>query len=254
MNKLIAANWKMNKTIAEAVAAARELKMLVRDEKNVDVVICPPFTALHAISRELKDSIIKLGAQNMHFEESGAYTGEISAPMLKEICCDYAILGHSERREFFCEDDRLINKKVIATLRHSLKPILCVGENLGQRKSGEAKEVIESQLKNCLEGISKSQMESITIAYEPVWAISRGDPNHKAATKEDAEKGHRLIRNVVMRAYDKETAKNTRVIYGGSMKPENAKELLAMPDIDGGLVGNASLNAKSFAEVVRAAR
>ena len=254
MKKLIAANWKMNKTIAEAVSAAKELKELVKNEMNADIVVCPPFTALQSVSKELKGSNVSLGAQNMHFEDSGAYTGDISPLMLKDVECEYAIIGHSERRDIFGEDNSLVNKKIAAALNHSLKPILCVGENLEQKRSGKTNDVLETQLKNCLKGIDKNSMQRVTVAYEPIWAISRGDPNHKPATKEDAEEGHKFIRKVLADIYDESTAKSTRILYGGSMKPENAKKLLAMPNIDGGLVGNASLSAKSFAEIVKSAR
>ena len=254
MKKLIAANWKMNKTVEESIIFIMEFKKLIKDEKNIEIVICPPFTSLHAAADKIKKSNIKLGAQNMHFEDFGAYTGEISPPMLKEIGCEYVILGHSDRREIFGEDDFLINKKIIAALKHSLYPILCIGENFEQRSNGETKTVLENQLKNCLKDINKNQMLKISIAYEPIWAISKGNPNHKAATAEDAEEGHRFIRGVLSKIYDKNTSERTRIIYGGSMKPENAKELMAMPNINGGLVGNASLNAKSFAEIVRCAK
>ncbi|MBI2649916.1 triose-phosphate isomerase [Candidatus Woesearchaeota archaeon] len=254
MKKLIAANWKMNKTIKESVLFIEEFKKIIKNEKNAEIVICPPFTALTALSKELKNSNIKIGAQNMHFEEAGAFTGEISPLMLKETGCEYVILGHSERREIFGEDDLLVNKKIIAALKHGLSPILCIGENLEQKNQGKTKNIIENQLKNCLKSIDKSQMESITIAYEPVWAISRGNPSHKAATKEDAEEGHKFIRSVIEKMFDTAISKNIRIIYGGSMKPENARELLSMPDIDGGLVGNASLDAKSFAEIVKSVK
>ena len=249
MKKLIAANWKMNKTAKEAISFMKEFKKMIKN-KNAEVVICPSFTSLQAVSKELKGSNIKLGAQNMHFENSGAYTGEISALMLKELGCEYIILGHSERREFFGEDGFLINKKVVAALDNSLKPILCIGENLEQRRSGRTNEILESQLKNCLKNIDKNKFFKVSIAYEPIWAISRGNPNHRAATAEDAEEGHRFIRMVLEKTYGKKISRNARIIYGGSMKPENAKKLLSMPDIDGGLVGNASLNAKSFAEII----
>ena len=254
MKKLIAANWKMNKTAEESVVFIKQFTKLIKNAKDIEIVICPPFTSLQAVSKELKGSIIKLGSQNMHFEDAGAYTGEISPLMLKEIGCEYAIIGHSERREIFNEDDFLINKKVAAALSHSLKPILCIGENLEQRKNGKTNAVLENQLKNCLKNINKNQIVKVNIAYEPVWAISKGNPNHKAATAQDAEQGHRFIRSVIAKMHDKETAKNTRIIYGGSIKPDNAKELLAMQNINGGLVGNASLDAKSFAEIVRAVR
>ena len=253
MKKLIAANWKMNKTADEAVSFVKEFREITKDDKNADIVICPPFTALQAVANEIKTTNIKLGAQNMHHESSGAFTGEISPLMLKELGCQYVILGHSDRREIFMENNELINKKIIAALEHGLKPILCVGENLEQRKNGKTKEVLENQLKNCLENIGKNQILKINIAYEPIWAISKGNPNHKAATAQDAEEGHKFIRSVIARMYDNNAAKNSRIIYGGSMKPENAKELLSMPNIDGGLVGNASLNPKSFAEIILAA-
>ncbi|MBI2653303.1 triose-phosphate isomerase [Candidatus Woesearchaeota archaeon] len=254
MRQLIAANWKMNKAGKEAIQFIDEFKKLIKNIKYAEIVICPSFTALNEIKKSIINSKIKLGAQNMHFENSGAFTGEASPLMLKDVGCEYVILGHSERREFFTEDDELINKKVIAALNNGLCPILCVGENLEQRKNNKTKEVVEQQLRICLKNIDKKQMTKINIAYEPVWAISRGDPNHKAATPEDAEEGHKLIRNFLEKMFDSATAKNTRVIYGGSMKPENAKELLSMPNIDGGLVGNASLDAKSFAEIVKSAK
>lgn len=252
MKKLIAANWKMNKNAEEAVSFIKELKKLVN--KDVDIVICPPFTALEAVSRELRNGFMKLGAQDMHFEDSGAYTGEVSPLMLKGIGCEYVILGHSERREFFGEDDALINKKVKSAIRHGLKPILCIGEKWEQRINEKTEDVLENQLLKCLEGIEAGQVQNASIAYEPVWAISRGDPNKKSATKADAEEAHLFIRKVLAGMFDEETAENIRIIYGGSMKPENAKELLAMPNINGGLVGNASLDAKSFAEIVKSAR
>ncbi len=254
MKKLIAANWKMNKTVEEAVSAVNKLKELVKDIDNADIAVCPPFTALKAVSEELEESNIKLGAQNMHFEDAGAFTGEVSPVMLKEIGCQYVILGHSDRRGIFGERDSFVNKKIIAALKHSLNPILCVGENAKQRKSGKTKEVIESQVKKCLENIDKSDMAKVSIAYEPIWAISRGNPNARPATAKDAEESHKFIRNVLKELFGEKTAKNTKIIYGGSMKPGNAKELLAMPDIDGGLIGNASLDAKSFAGIVSAAK
>lgn len=254
MQKLIAGNWKMNKTAKESVSLVKELKKILKNEKKVEIAVCPPFTSLQAVSSELRGSSIKLGAQNMHFEVSGAYTGEVSSEMLKEFGCEYIILGHSERREFFSESDSLINKKVTAALNTSLKPILCVGETLKQRESGETNEILENQLMNCLQNISKPKMKDVNIAYEPVWAISRGNPNTKPATKEDAEASHKFIREVLSKIFDESIAKNARILYGGSMKPENARELLAMPNINGGLIGNASLNAESFAEIVKSAR
>ena len=256
MNKLIVANWKMNKNVREAVSFAKDVEKSIEKTRNAEVVICPPFTALEAMSEELKKSghKIKLGAQNMHFEDSGAYTGEISPLMLKEFGCEYVILGHSERRELFGENNTLINKKVGAALGHSLNPILCIGENLEERKNGKTKDVLENQLRSCLKGVNKSDVSQINMAYEPIWAISKGDPKHKAATAQNAEEGHIFIRDLLAGLYGKDVSKSMRIIYGGSMKPENAKELLSMPNIDGGLVGNASLDAKSFAEIVKSAK
>ena len=249
MKKLIVANWKMNKNVREAVFLASDLKKMLENSKN-GVVICPSFTALESVSKELIGSSIKLGAQNMHFEEQGAFTGEVSALMLKDLGCEYVILGHSERREFFAERDDIINRKMISALRHSLNPILCVGETLEHRKNRMTQQILESQLKNCLTNIDKKQMHNVTVAYEPIWAISRGDPNHKPATSKDAQEGHIIIRNFLAKIYDAKISRNTPILYGGSMKQDNAKELLSMPDIDGGLVGNASLDAKSFAGIV----
>ncbi|MBI4143264.1 triose-phosphate isomerase [Candidatus Woesearchaeota archaeon] len=248
MKKLIVANWKMNKTIYESISFVMEFKKLVNDDKNVDIAICPPFTALNAVSSELKKSGIKLGAQNMHFENSGAFTGEISPLMLKDVGCQYVILGHSDRREVG-ENDSLINKKVISALKHGLTPILCIGESHEQRIKDETQDVLENQLIKCLQDVK--EIQKVVFAYEPVWAISKGNPNQKAATKDDAEEAHLFIRKLLAGISDEKSAKDTRIIYGGSMKPENAKELLEMRNIDGGLVGNASLDARSFAEIVR---
>lgn len=263
MKKLIAANWKMNKNTEESVSFIKEFKKLIENARNTEIVICAPFTALQAVSNELKGSSntssnisnnIRLGAQNMHFEDSGAYTGEISPLMLKEIGCEYVILGHSERRGIFGEDDFLISRKIAAALKHSLKPILCVGESLEQRDKGKTNDVIKEQIKSCLKDVKENEMPKVNIAYEPIWAISKGNPSHKSATAQDAEDAHKFIRCVLAGIFDESIAsiaKSIRVIYGGSMKPENAKELLSMPNIDGGLVGNASLTAKSFAEIVK---
>ena len=251
MKKIIVANWKMNNDSKEAASFIEELKHLHSDA--ADVVICPPFTLLNEMNELAKGSKIRIGAQNMHHEDSGAYTGEISPLMLKDSGCQYVIIGHSERREFFHEDGLLINKKIVSALKHSLTPILCVGEDMGQRENKKTEEILENQLRNCLKNIGKDSMPKIIIAYEPVWAISRGNPNHKAATSQDAEEGHKFIRTMLENMFDKATARKTRIIYGGSMKPENAKELLSMPDIDGGLVGNASLDAKSFSEIIKCA-
>ena len=254
MKKMIVANWKMNKNLNDAVSASSKIKKLCADEDYADVVLCPPFTSLHAVSKELHASKIKLGAQNMHFEDEGAFTGDVSPLMLKDAGCEYVILGHSERREFFFEDDDLINKKLLSALRHSITPILCIGERLEERQNNKTKEVLERQLTKCLRGVTPSQMKGVVIAYEPVWAISRGNPNQKAATANDATDAHAFIREVIKKKFGGKISSGTRLLYGGSMKPENAKELLSAKGIDGGLVGNASLNAESFAKIVEAAR
>jgi len=230
MKHLIAANWKMNKDRVESKEFVVEFLKLVNDSS--EIVLCVPFTSLCALGTQLEKSKIKLGAQNMHFEGEGAFTGEISASMLKDVGCEYVILGHSERRQSFDETDETINKKIKAALKNKLKPIVCVGENLRQRENDETETIVKNQLEACLKGID---VKKIIIAYEPIWAIGTG----KTATPEQAEKVHKFIKGKY----------NTKVIYGGSMKPENAKELLSMPDIDGGLVGGASLDAKSFSEI-----
>tara|TARA_Y100000310_G_scaffold341089_1_gene439086 strand:+ start:22918 stop:23625 length:708 start_codon:yes stop_codon:yes gene_type:complete len=232
MKPLIAANWKMNKDSKEATDFIDEFKPLIKDNKN-DIVICPPYTALNEVNKAIKNTNIKLGAQNMHFEKEGAFTGEVSASMLKDVC-EYVILGHSERRQIFNETDELINKKVKSALKNKLKPILCIGETLEQRNSNQTMKIVENQLKNCLSGISE---KNVVIAYEPIWAIGTG----KTATPEQAEEVHKFIRDLLN--------ENIRIIYGGSMKPDNAKELLSKPNINGGLVGGSSLDAKSFAEI-----
>lgn len=250
MKKLIAANWKMNKNAKEAVSYVKELKKLVKGS-DVEIVICPSFTLLSAVADELKGSSIKLGAQNMHFENSGAFTGEVSPLMLKEIVCEYVILGHSERREHFKEDNELVNRKVLAALKNGLKPILCIGETLEERQRDMTDDVLEEQLLKCLANVD--DIKNAVVAYEPVWAISKGDPNKRSATKADAEEAHLFIRQVLNGIYG-DAAKNVRIIYGGSMKPENAKELLEMANINGGLVGNASLDVKSFFEIIKSAK
>ena len=245
MKTLIAANWKMNKGIKEAVSFVRDFKNLVKNVKNVEIVICPPFTLLNEIYELIKVTNIDLGAQNMHFEEKGAYTGEISPLMLKDAGCEYVILGHSERRQHFNETDDLINKKVKAALKNKLKPILCIGETLQQRNNNKTTEIIENQLMNCLNGINENEIKNIVIAYEPVWAIGTG----KNAAPEQAEEVHKFIRSLLSKKYNKKISDNVRVIYGGSVKPENIKDLMKMKNINGALVGGASLDPKSFAEI-----
>ena len=245
----IAGNWKMNKTSSEAAALAKGVVEAVGKVESVDIAVCPTFTSLESASRELAGSTVKLGAQNMYFEKSGAFTGDISAAMLKELGCTYVILGHSERREYFKECDCLINKKVKAALEAGIKPILCVGETLGQREAGQTINVVSAQTKGGLESLTSEQAANVVIAYEPVWAIGTG----KTATPEMAQEVHAEIRKVLAGMFGDETAEGMQILYGGSMKPENADQLLAQKDIDGGLIGGAALKADSFAALVKSA-
>jgi len=242
---LIAGNWKMHKTVPEALELVRELKTLVSGVTDRDILVCPPFTALYPVGRELKGSNIALGGQNMFYEEEGAFTGEISPLMLKDVGCSYVILGHSERRHIFGETDELINRKVISAAEHGLIPILCVGETLEEREAGETEKVVERQVREGLKGLSSES--ELVIAYEPVWAIGTG----KTATPELAQEVHSFIRSILSDLFGREKAEGIRILYGGSVKPQNAKGLLEMPDIDGALVGGASLKAESFAKIVK---
>jgi len=247
--KLIAGNWKMNKTSADGVALVRELVAAVGKQSEVEVVVCPPFTAVESAGKALEGSEIKLGAQNMHHEASGAFTGEVSAPMLRAIFATHVILGHSERRTLFGETDELVNKKVLAALKNQLRPIFCVGETLAERESGSTLRVVQTQVERGLEGVSKELIASVVIAYEPVWAIGTG----KVATTEQAQEVHAFIRGLLVKLFGDVAAQKVRILYGGSMKPANAPELLAQKDIDGGLIGGASLEARSFVDLVNAA-
>jgi len=247
--KLIAGNWKMNKTSADAVALARDIVAAVGTQPDVDVVICPPFTALEGVAAAIDGSLVKLGGQNVHPEASGAFTGEISAPMLRALFATHVILGHSERRTLFGETDEFVNRKVLASLKNQLKPILCVGESLSEREAGATLKVVQVQTERGLEGVSKEQAAGLVIAYEPVWAIGTG----KVATSEQAQEVHAFIRGLLTKAYGEAVSQRVRILYGGSMKPSNAAELLAQRDIDGGLIGGASLEARSFVELVKAA-
>jgi triosephosphate isomerase len=247
--KLIAGNWKMNKTSTDAVALVNEIVAAAGKNNDVEIVVCPPFTSVEAVGKALEGSSIKLGAQNMHPEASGAFTGEISAPMLRAIFATHVILGHSERRAYFGETDAFINKKVLAALKNQLKPILCVGETLAEREAGSTLKVVQTQLEGGLEGISKEQASTVVIAYEPVWAIGTG----KVATTDQAQEVHAFIRGLLTKLFTEPVAQKVRILYGGSMKPANAPELLAQKDIDGGLIGGASLEARSFVELINAA-
>ncbi|MGI5849485.1 MAG: triose-phosphate isomerase [Christensenellales bacterium] len=244
---IIAGNWKMNKTASESRELIRALIPLVKDVKDVDIIVCPPFVNIEAAAAELKDSNIKLGVQNMHFEESGAFTGEIAPAMLKELGVEYVIIGHSERRQYFGETDEAVNKKVKTALKFGLKPIVCVGEKLEEREAGITSEVVCRQTKLALLGLSDDQAAGVVLAYEPIWAIGTG----KTATADDANDTIAAIRNAVKEAFSKDVAEKIRIQYGGSMKPSNAAELMAKPEIDGGLIGGASLKAEDFSLIVK---
>ena len=241
---IIAGNWKMNKTIAEAVEFVNEVKDKVQNDK-VEAVICAPFLALKDLKEATKGTNIKIGAQNMHFEESGAFTGEVAPAMLKEIGVDYVVIGHSERREYFNETDETVNKKVLKALEHGIDPILCCGETLEQRENNETKAVCKVQIEKALENVSKEDISKVVIAYEPIWAIGTG----KTATAEDANDVIAYIREVVANLY-KELANNVRIQYGGSVKPANVTEIMNQSDIDGALVGGASLLPNDYIDLV----
>jgi triosephosphate isomerase len=252
MNKerklIIAGNWKMNKTAAEALALVNSLKLEIANVKEVDVVVCPPFTALESVSKAiLETKNIRLGAQNMSENNFGAFTGEICAGMLKEFSVRYVILGHSERRQYQKETDKLISKKAAAVHGASLKPIVCVGETLAEREAGQMEKVLETQVRGSLAGLTREQMAETIVAYEPVWAIGTG----KTATTQQAQDTHAFIRGVLAKMFDEATAKKVRIQYGGSVKPSNAKELMGQPDVDGALVGGAALEARSFADIIK---
>ncbi|MFO7929429.1 MAG: triose-phosphate isomerase [Candidatus Humimicrobiaceae bacterium] len=244
----IAGNWKMNMTHIEAIQFFDDFKFKYENKNNCEVAFCPPFTALRAVGTVIEGDKIeaKLGAQNMYFEESGAYTGEISPKMLKALNVEYVILGHSERREIFNEKDSGINKKIKAAFANGLKPILCIGEQLEIRESGEEEKYVLGQLENCLTGIGEQDIVNLTVAYEPIWAIGTG----KTATAEDANNMCGAIRKKLGELYSKDAAEKIRIQYGGSVKPHNISELMAMSDIDGALVGGASLNADDFIAII----
>ena len=244
---IIAGNWKMNRTVAEALDLVSDLKRELANIKEVDIVVCPPFTALGAVSKAILDSNIRLGAQNMSENNYGAYTGEIAAGMLKEFSVRYVILGHSERRQYQKEPDELIAKKAHAALGAALKPIVCVGETLADRDGGKTEKVLETQVRGSLAGLSKEQMEETIVAYEPVWAIGTG----KTATAAQAQEAHSFIRRLLGKMFDDTVARRVRIQYGGSVKPANARELMSLPDVDGALVGGASLEPRSFGDIVK---
>ena len=246
---MIAGNWKMNKGLYETRDLIREMYPVLRAVEDVEIVVCPPFVGLGVARREVDESTIKLGAQNMHWADSGAFTGETSPLMLEELC-EYVILGHSERRAMFGETDETVNKKTLAALAHGLKPIVCVGETLEENQSGITAEVVSRQVRADLEGLTQEQAELVVIAYEPVWAIGTG----LAATPEGANAVHKdVIRPILREMFGEEIGDGMRILYGGSVNPGNAAELFGQSDIDGGLIGGASLKAESFIALVKAA-
>lgn len=244
---LFAANWKMHKLIGEAVSTVKELKLLLRDVADSDVVVCPPFTALQAVSQQTHGSNIHLGSQDLHWQRQGAYTGEVSAEMLWDAGCEYVIIGHSERRQYFHETDRMVHDKIEAALRVGLLPIICVGEDLTQREAGESLQVVRGQVEQALSGLTAAEISRMIVAYEPIWAIGTG----RTATPEIAQEVHGEIRQLLRRHFGDPAGEAVRILYGGSVKGDNIGPLMMQPDIDGALVGGASLEAASFAAIVK---
>ena len=246
---LIAGNWKMNTTASETDDLISEINSLVGQQTQVQVCICPPFTSLQKGSSLVEQTEVLLGAQNMSAEPSGAFTGEISAEMLRDLYVNFVILGHSERRQYFGETNESINLKVLAAVQNNLKPIYCIGETLEERESGKTLEVVKTQVKEGLANFPLSEVDNLVLAYEPVWAIGTG----KTATDEMAQEVHAYVRGLLVDLFGDAAGSGVRILYGGSMKPENASGLLSQPDVDGGLIGGASLNAKSFCAIVDSA-
>jgi len=248
---VIGANWKMNRgTPKEALEMIQDFKSNIKKINLVDIIIFPPYTVLNTILNEVKKTQIKVGAQNMYFEEKGAFTGEVSPIFLKKIGCEYVILGHSERRDIFQETDELINKKLKKALSINLNPIVCIGEHLEDREAGKTKEIILNQFMNTFKDLTQEEFKKVIIAYEPIWAIGTGI----TATPEQAEEIHLYIRELLENNYDRDTAQSVRIQYGGSIKPANAEDLFRKENIDGGLVGGASLQGESLSEIVKAAQ
>jgi triosephosphate isomerase len=243
---LIAGNWKMYKNVSESVQTADRLRELAAGVTGVEVMIAPTFPALFPVSKTLQGSLISIGAQNMHWEKEGAYTGEISADMLVAAGCRYVIIGHSERREYFGESDETVNKKIVAAVQTRLIPIMCIGESEKQREAGKTFSVLDKQVKMGLKGLFADVLQNLVIAYEPIWAIGTG----KTATREQAQEVHLFLRSKLTQILGESLAKGVRILYGGSVKPQNIADLMAMPDIDGALVGGASLDAETFAKIV----
>ncbi len=245
---IIAGNWKMHKTVGEAVRLAKQLKVLVADDvRTVEIVVCPPFTALQSVGEVLKGTGIQLGAQNVHWEDEGAYTGEVSPAMLKDLSCQYVILGHSERRQMFGESDGDVRKKLDAVLAKGMSAIACVGETIEERRAGMTEDVIVREVKAIADGLTLENPSRLVIAYEPIWAIGTGE----TATSDEANRVAKLVRQTLADAIGQELAQDVRIQYGGSVKPDNIGAFMRESDIDGALVGGASLDASSFAEIVR---
>jgi len=244
---IVAANWKMNKTVGEAIDLAVEVKRRVAEIEGVDVVACPPFTALKSVGDLLRYGSVALGAQDVHWEAEGAFTGEVSVKMLKDLDCTHVILGHSERRSYFKENDDAVNRKAVAALVGGLNPIICVGETLEQREAGRTEAVVEQQIRTSLRELEG--LDRVVVAYEPVWAIGTG----KTATTEQVQHCHAFIRGLIADFAGEASSQVVRIQYGGSVNPDNAAELFALPDVDGGLIGGASLDADSFLRIVAAA-
>ncbi len=247
---LIAANWKMHMTLDEASALAEDIVEGCRDIRDADIVLAPPFTALAKVRKEVRESSIRLGAQDLYWEEKGAFTGEVSPVMLKDAGCDYVIVAHSERRQLFGETDKCANRKVLAALTHELIPILCVGETDAERDRGVTYVVVDRQVKEALKDVAETQLETIVVAYEPIWAIGTG----RTATPAQAEEVHQSIRGQLAKLFSADAADQVRILYGGSVKPDNVDDLMAEADIDGALVGGASLKADSFNRICGFAR
>jgi triosephosphate isomerase len=247
---LVAGNWKMYKTVHEAVVYAKEFRSLVKDVEDIDIVLAPAFTAIHAVAESVRNSVIAVASQDLFWEKEGAYTGEVSPAMVREAGAEYAIIGHSERRQHFNETDATVNRKAVAALAADLIPIVCIGETLAQREANETLAVLDRQIKTGLDGFTGAQVGSIVIAYEPVWAIGTG----RVATAAQAQEAHAHIRSRLRSWFGSEAGDQCHILYGGSVKPDNAAELMAQPDVDGALVGGASLDVRSFFEIVTKSR
>lgn len=245
---VIGGNWKMNKKVQEAITLVNELIPLVKDVQNAQIIIFPPFTALYAVAQIVKNTNIELGGQNCYLKESGAFTGEISPQMLQDVGCSWTILGHSERRQFFNETDNLLNQKLKYVLSTGLRVVFCVGETLDEREQNQTESILRRQIQEGFRDLNAEQLKNVVIAYEPVWAIGTG----RTATPEQAQEAHAFIRALIRKEFGNELANSIPIQYGGSVKPENAKELISQPDVNGFLVGGASLNADSFAQIIKA--